>query len=55
MTNLPLRKSYEIVGYITDVAVQCVDCTHHLFREEPIFLDGAEGILCDVCGEELDL
>lgn len=55
-TYSTLRKVYEVIGYVAEGFVQCVDCTHHLYTDDPIFLDDIEDgdtVLCDVCGEDL--
>lgn len=50
------RKSYEIVGTTTEHGeVHCLACLDPADLEErPVFLDQADDLTCDGCGERLD-
>lgn len=52
------RKSYEVVGYASEGAAYCADCALGVGFEEDdegaIFLDDADDLTCDQCGDRLD-
>jgi len=63
--SIPLRKSYEITGYIvsingTDNTIFCVECFKNnmpIGAETPIFLDSEWDYqpTCDYCNEKIEV
>ena len=49
------RKSYEVVGYVGDACMICIDCAPPRPELPPVFLgDTTHDDVCDVCFQRLD-